>query len=122
MRSGYKVVDQTADRPALPNDYKAQVVKARPDIEPSSATSSPNSPYVPVGNCTLYTGGEEMMTKLRFYFTDSICSAVSGMKIGYPNNSWTKVMGRKTGNVRDWTRLAGETITIVTSTFIHQLF
>jgi len=115
LRSGYEVVDQAADRPALPSDYRVQVAKPLPSIEPRLATPSP-SPYVPVGNCTFYSGGEEMLTKLYFYFTDSTVSSICGMKIGYPNDKLTKVMGRKTVYVRDWARQDGEVISIVTIT------
>jgi hypothetical protein len=61
-----------------------------------------------------------MLTKLYFYFTDSTVSSICGMKIGYPNDKLTKVMGRKTVYVRDWARQDGEVISIVTSTSIQE--
>lgn len=119
LRSGYKVVDQSADRPALPEDYKPQVPQPRPSTQTptAAAAASPDSPYVPVGSYTFYSGGNDQMSNFRVYYGEPECRVICGMKIGYPGKVWTKVMGKETNNVEYWDRQEGEEIYFIDSTF-----
>ncbi|KAH7921518.1 hypothetical protein BV22DRAFT_727252 [Leucogyrophana mollusca] len=120
LRSGFQVVDQNADILALPKDYKPQLPAAVANLR-SAAAKTPSSDYVSVGDNTIYTGGEDTLTALRFYFTDKECYNLVGMQIGYPNNVWTKIMGKETQYTENWNRQDGEKITFTSSMLLRLL-
>ena len=63
LQSGYKVVNQSADHPALPENYRSPVSQlhsndnAQQQQLAASTSTAIDSPYVPVGYYTLYTSG-----------------------------------------------------------------
>ncbi|CCM02163.1 uncharacterized protein FIBRA_04241 [Fibroporia radiculosa] len=116
LRSGFQAVDQTNDGFALPLNYLPQPVPhVTAKQRNAKVSSSTSDDYVSVGDYTFYTGSTEEMTGLRVYFYKPDCGIVSGIKIGYPNNVWTKVMGQQTANVQAWDRQKGELVTRFTA-------
>jgi hypothetical protein len=120
LQSGYKLVNQGADRLALPENYRAPIPQPHPNDNTqwrgASATTPPGPPSpIPVGRRTFYPGGHDMMTNLRIYYVDANKYIICGIKIGYPDDLWTKVMGKKTNNVEYWDRQDNEKITFIDS-------
>ena len=122
LQSGYQLVNQEADRPVLPENYKPPIPQIHPsdDTQPQAGppTHLPGPrPPIPLGQGTfLYPGGCSKITNLRVYYPDTLHTSICGMKIGYGDDEyWTGVMGKKTRFVQYWDRQPDEEISRIIS-------